>query len=124
MPAKYTYRLERRRDLARPEAAMSPVVGLASSATSDARCAGAHRKTTGSPATSTISFPGSGRPNPEEWNLQALCSDCNEGKKAYYATFDAVAPQIMNAIGHESVYVRIGEVLKAFEAEGLGTPTR
>ena len=58
----------------------------------------------------------------EEWNLQALCSDCNEGKKAYYATFDAVAPQIMNAIGHESVHVRIGEVLKAFEAEGLETP--
>jgi hypothetical protein len=58
----------------------------------------------------------------EEWNLQPLCSDCNEGKKAYYATFDAVAPQIMEAIGHESVHVRIGEVLKAFNAEGLETP--
>ena len=51
----------------------------------------------------------------EEWNLQALCSDCNEGKKAYYATFDTVAPQVMTAIEHESVHMRIGEILKAFK---------
>jgi hypothetical protein len=58
----------------------------------------------------------------EEWNLQALCSDCNEGKKAYYETFDSEAPEIMKAIGHESVHMRIGELLKAFAASGKWAP--
>jgi hypothetical protein len=58
----------------------------------------------------------------EEWNLQALCSDCNEGKKAYYATFGGASAEIMKAIKYDSVHVRIGELLKAFNALGRRTP--
>lgn len=58
----------------------------------------------------------------EEWNLQALCSECNEGKKAYYATFESLAPEIMQAVGFKSVHVRIGELLKAFHASGKWSP--
>ncbi len=58
---------------------------------------------------------------PREWggtnepeNLQALCSECNEGKKAYFATFAEHADKIQEAIGHEEPHRRIGELLKAF----------
>lgn len=61
---------------------------------------------------------------PKEWggtddvgNLQALCSECNEGKKHYYATFDRYAKQIREAISHEEPHRRIGELLKAFDGE-------
>lgn len=61
---------------------------------------------------------------PREWggtddvgNLQALCSECNEGKKNYYATYDQYAPQLREAIGHEEPHRRIGELLKAFGGE-------
>jgi hypothetical protein len=64
---------------------------------------------------------------PREWggtdgveNLQALCSECNEGKKNYYATFDEYATQIQQAIGYEEPHRRIGELLKAFR----GAPVR
>jgi hypothetical protein len=58
----------------------------------------------------------------EEWNLQALCSDCNEGKKAYYATFEGCSEEIAAAVHHDSVHKRIGELLKAFSLKGLETP--
>jgi 5-methylcytosine-specific restriction endonuclease McrA len=61
---------------------------------------------------------------PKEWggtddlaNLQALCSECNEGKKNYYATYDQYASQLREAIGYEEPHRRIGELLKAFEGE-------
>ena len=64
---------------------------------------------------------------PLEWggtndrdNLQALCSDCNEGKKNYYATYDKYAEQIMQAINYDEPHRRIGELLKAFG----GAPVR
>jgi 5-methylcytosine-specific restriction endonuclease McrA len=64
---------------------------------------------------------------PREWggtnerdNLQALCSDCNEGKKNYYATYDKYADQIKQAINYDEPQRRIGEVLKAFK----GAPVR
>lgn len=57
---------------------------------------------------------------PQRWggtndkeNLQALCSDCNEGKKDYYSSFDSEAPAILAAFTHEEVHRRIGEALKA-----------
>jgi hypothetical protein len=57
---------------------------------------------------------------PQRWggtndpdNLQALCSECNEGKKNYYATFDDEAPEILRAFTYDEVHVRIGEALKA-----------
>ncbi len=61
---------------------------------------------------------------PKEWggtddvtNLQALCSECNEGKKNYYATYDQYASQLRKAIGYDEPHRRIGELLKAFEGE-------
>jgi 5-methylcytosine-specific restriction endonuclease McrA len=61
---------------------------------------------------------------PKEWggtdeigNLQALCSECNEGKKNYYATYDQYAPQLRESIDHEEPHRRIGELLKAFRGE-------
>ncbi len=56
---------------------------------------------------------------PREWggktepdNLWALCTECNQGKKNHFASFDpAVMQQVMH---HASVHVRIGELLKTF----------
>lgn len=53
-------------------------------------------------------------------NLQALCSECNEGKKAYYATYDEYAAEIRQAISYDEPQRRIGELLKAFN----GRPVR
>lgn len=47
-------------------------------------------------------------------NLQALCSDCNEGKKNLYATYDKYADKIMAAANYDEPHKRIGELLKAF----------
>jgi 5-methylcytosine-specific restriction endonuclease McrA len=49
-------------------------------------------------------------------NLQALCEDCNRGKKAYFAEFAHLADQIAGAAQHQEVHVRIGELLKAFNS--------
>lgn len=63
---------------------------------------------------------------PREWggtndpeNLQPLCEECNRGKKAHFATYDKYADQIRRAIGFDSVHVRIGELLKAFDKAGV-----
>jgi len=50
-------------------------------------------------------------------NLWAVCTDCNQGKKNLFASVDS-AP-MRSAIKHESVHVRIGELLKG---AGLGVP--
>lgn len=64
---------------------------------------------------------------PRDWggsndleNLQALCSECNEGKKNYYATYNKYADEIKQAINHDEPHRRIGELLKAFR----GAPVR
>jgi hypothetical protein len=61
---------------------------------------------------------------PREWggssdldNLQALCSECNEGKKAYFATFNENSDKIEAAINYDEPHKRIGELLKAFEPD-------
>lgn len=61
---------------------------------------------------------------PREWggsdavdNLQPLCQDCNEGKKAFYATYHEHAELIRAAAGYESPHERIGELLKAFKGD-------
>jgi len=54
---------------------------------------------------------------PKEWgggdelaNLEALCEECNAGKKNYFASFDAsVMRQLMQ---YDSPHMRIGELLK------------
>lgn len=65
---------------------------------------------------------------PQEWgggdeleNLQPLCEECNGGKKAWFATYDSHAEEIREAINHDEVHRRIGELLKAFKGEWVFT---
>ena len=57
---------------------------------------------------------------PRDWagtneieNLWALCERCNSGKKAHFSSHNASSEAIKKAVSHESVHVRIGELLKA-----------
>jgi hypothetical protein len=50
-------------------------------------------------------------------NLQALCADCNEGKKNLYATYDEFADKIKVAANFDQPHKRIGELLKAFNGK-------
>lgn len=57
---------------------------------------------------------------PREWggsddldNLQPLCEECNRGKKNLFTSYNEFADAIRAAINHDSVHVRIGELLKA-----------
>lgn len=61
---------------------------------------------------------------PREWggsnereNLQPLCEECNHGKRDFYSSYDAAAPQIRQAITHDEPHRRIGELLKAFRGD-------
>jgi len=61
---------------------------------------------------------------PREWggtddieNLQPLCEECNAGKKAFYATYDAYGDAIRVAAMHPEPHGRIGELLKAFRGD-------
>jgi hypothetical protein len=63
---------------------------------------------------------------PRDWggtndrdNLQALCEQCNAGKKAYFKSMDTEL--MKKATVHDSVHMRIGELLKAV---GVGKRTR
>jgi hypothetical protein len=64
---------------------------------------------------------------PRDWggtnerdNLWAICEECNAGKKAFFSSLNVDADVMKNVIGHESVHVRIGELLKAV---GVGNRT-
>ena len=46
----------------------------------------------------------------EPTNLWAICKECNQGKKNLFASVDSAA--MRSAIRHDSVHVRIGELLK------------
>jgi 5-methylcytosine-specific restriction endonuclease McrA len=120
--ARYEYRLSGVRDLERPDATISK--RLRAKVLRYQRCemCGKTPKEDNVRLHIDHKLPREWGGPTEEWNLQALCSDCNEGKKAHYAAFDAVAPQIMVAIGYDDIFIRIGELLKAFDAEGLSTP--
>jgi hypothetical protein len=50
-------------------------------------------------------------------NLQALCEDCNAGKRNYFQSFDKFAEQIRAAANYDEPQRRIGELLKAFEGQ-------
>lgn len=50
-------------------------------------------------------------------NLQALCSECNEGKKNLYATYHEFADKIRQAANYDEPHRRIGELLKAFNGK-------
>lgn len=50
----------------------------------------------------------------DEDNLQALCSDCNEGKRDYFASLgDDVTEEILSAATYDEPHRRIGEALRA-----------
>lgn len=64
---------------------------------------------------------------PRDWggsndpeNLWAICEDCNAGKKAYFSSLNVDAGLMKRVSAHESVHVRIGELLKAI---GVGKRT-
>ena len=64
---------------------------------------------------------------PRDWdgtndrdNLWAICEECNAGKKAYFSSLNVDADLMRKVIAHESVHVRIGELLKAV---GVGQRT-
>jgi len=57
---------------------------------------------------------------PREWggsndrqNLWAICEECNAGKKAYFSSLNVDSDMMKKVMAHESVHVRIGELLKA-----------
>lgn len=56
-----------------------------------------------------------GTDDPE--NLQALCSECNEGKKNLFSSFNEHNNKIKQAINFSEPHMRIGELLKAFNGE-------
>ncbi len=65
---------------------------------------------------------------PREWggetvaeNLEAICEECNAGKKAYFEEVDA--PWMRDVIRHSSVHVRLGETLKAFRGRPVDSAT-
>jgi len=53
-------------------------------------------------------------------NLWAICEQCNGGKKAYFSSLNVEPEMMKRTMSHESVHVRIGELLKAI---GIGKPT-
>jgi 5-methylcytosine-specific restriction endonuclease McrA len=64
---------------------------------------------------------------PRDWggnndrdNLWAICEECNAGKKAYFSSLHVDAELMKGLMAHESVHVRIGELLKAV---GVGKRT-
>jgi 5-methylcytosine-specific restriction endonuclease McrA len=64
---------------------------------------------------------------PRDWggtndreNLWAICEECNSGKKAYFSSLQVDADLMKSVTAHESVHVRIGELLKAV---GIGNRT-
>jgi 5-methylcytosine-specific restriction endonuclease McrA len=64
---------------------------------------------------------------PRDWggtndreNLWAICEECNAGKKAFFSSLGADSETMRRVMAHESVHVRIGELLKA---AGVGKPT-
>ena len=60
-----------------------------------------------------------GRTEPE--NLEAICEDCNSGKKAYFKSVDA--EWMHGVMGQGSVHVRLGETLKALKGEPVDAAT-
>ena len=65
---------------------------------------------------------------PREWggetvpeNLEAICEDCNSGKKAYFKSVDA--EWMRDVMGCKSVHVRLGETLKAFKGAPVDAAT-
>jgi 5-methylcytosine-specific restriction endonuclease McrA len=55
----------------------------------------------------------------ERENLWAICEDCNQGKKNF---FDSQNRDLMRRVmGYESVHMRLGELLKAYESKPVSS---
>jgi len=63
------------------------------------------------------SWGGSNEPE----NLQALCEDCNAGKRDYFQTYDHAAEKIRVAVNYDEPQRRIGELLLAFDGGWVRT---
>jgi 5-methylcytosine-specific restriction endonuclease McrA len=50
----------------------------------------------------------------DEENLWVLCRQCNQGKRAFFASINKHHDKIASAIVHEEVHRRLGEALRAF----------
>ena len=68
---------------------------------------------------------------PQSWggtneigNLQALCTQCNHDKQAFYSSMDPYENEIRAATIHEEPHRRIGELLKAFQQAGVEAPSQ
>ncbi|WP_427173789.1 HNH endonuclease [Arthrobacter sp. 92] len=57
-------------------------------------------------------------------NLQALCHECNNGKRDYFTSIDQHADKMRAAASWLEPHKRIGEALKAFEAAGELAPSQ
>ncbi|EMR00445.1 HNH endonuclease [Paeniglutamicibacter gangotriensis] len=57
-------------------------------------------------------------------NLQALCTECNNGKRDYFTPIDQYADQISAAASWLEPHKRIGEALKAFAAVNELAPSQ
>ncbi|MFJ4228108.1 HNH endonuclease [Paenarthrobacter nicotinovorans] len=57
-------------------------------------------------------------------NLQALCHECNNGKRDYFTSIDQHTDKIRAAATWLEPHKRIGEALKAFEAAGELAPSQ
>jgi hypothetical protein len=65
---------------------------------------------------------------PREWggetvsdNLEAVCEDCNAGKKDFFSSVDA--DWMRHVMSHKSVHMRLGETLKAFRGKPVAAAT-
>lgn len=52
-------------------------------------------------------------------NLQALCEECNRGKKNYFRTLERFGPQIRKASEYAEPQKRIGELLRAVHPQEI-----
>jgi hypothetical protein len=54
-------------------------------------------------------------------NLWAICSTCNEGKKNHFKSI--ATPEMLKAMNHRSVHMKLGEALKAAKGKPVSADT-
>lgn len=118
--AEMTYRLRRQRPVPRARTGISKQIRAW--VLRDQRCAQCGRTPTEDGVKlqvgHKIPLSWGGTSDPE--NLQALYSECNEGKRNYYFSIKTEAPEIVKAFTYGEVHVRIGEALKALTRRRSG----
>ena len=109
---KWTYRLGEKRDKPILDRNVNQRVRAAVLARAYGRCqmCGRSIKTHGVTLVVDHKIPVEWNGPNDEHNLWALCEDCNQGKKAYFASHDQSV--MRDVMGIRSVHMRIGELLK------------